>query len=82
MVLLHLRELERAGGAALDLHGAPVAGRPQAELLAWYLEQQDARRAAITNTHIRPQTLWIRLGNSSNCGARACKTANPPGSLL
>lgn len=48
MVLLHLRELERAGGAALDLHGAPVAGRPQAELLAWYLEQQDVRRAPTT----------------------------------
>ena len=45
MVLLHLRELERGGGATLDLHGAPVAGRPQAELLAWYLEQQAARRA-------------------------------------
>ena len=45
MVLLHLRELERSGGATLDLHGAPVAGRPQAQLLAWYLEQQAARRA-------------------------------------
>ena len=59
MVLLHLRELERAGGATLDLHGAPVAGRPQAELLAWYLEQQDARRAPTTKVDMRraPHTL-------------------------
>ena len=59
MVLLHLRELERAGGATLDLHGAPVAGRPQAELLAWYLEQQDARRAPTMRVDMRraPHTL-------------------------
>ena len=45
MVVLHLRELERSGGATRALLGAPVAGLPQAELLAWYLDQQAARHA-------------------------------------
>ncbi|KAK9827399.1 hypothetical protein WJX81_007351 [Elliptochloris bilobata] len=55
MVVLHLRELERSGGDTLSLHGAPVAGRPQAELLAWYLDQQTRRGALASQAEVEAE---------------------------
>ncbi len=62
MVVLHLRELERSGGATRALLGAPVAGLPQAELLAWYLDQQAARRAPASI----PPRLHVELPGPQN----------------